>query len=216
MKDSVRSDYYDNLEIISAAARKAGKPFWGFVLSVSCASYEDPSLPGMRMQAFTNLAYGASCIEYFTYWTPHDPVWNFHNAPIDSAGNRSPVYQMVRALNREIQSYAGAFAGAKVISVGHTGSAIPKGTRPFVPFAPFTEVTTGGKGAVVSRIENDGAMYLVVVNRDYRNEMPLTAAFDRDAKIKRIGKNGGKISIKAGAVSGSVPPGDMAVFRVGK
>jgi hypothetical protein len=55
-----------------------------------------------------------------------------------------------------------------------------------------------------------------VVNRDYQNEMPLSISFDKDAKINRIGKNGGKLAIKAGLVTGSVPPGDMAVFRVGK
>ncbi len=58
--------------------------------------------------------------------------------------------------------------------------------------------------------------YLVVVNRDYQNEMPLSINFDKDAKVRRIGKNGGKLAIGADKVTGSVPPGDMAVFRVGK
>ncbi len=212
----LREDYYENLEIISGAARNAGKPFWAFSLAVTHDPYPIPTEAELRFQVFSILAYGARTVQYFTYWTPKSTTWNFHEAPIDTLGNRTPTYDRVRKVNREIQSYADVFMNAKVVSVGHTGSPLPKGTKPFVPFAPFNTVTTGGKGAVVSRIENGGTTYLIVVNRDYQNEMPLTVAFDKSAKIKRIGKNGGKLSIKAGAVSGSIPPGDMAVFRVGK
>src|SRR5688500_13066695 len=36
---SVRGEWYENLEIVSAAARKAGKPMWAFALSVPHSSY---------------------------------------------------------------------------------------------------------------------------------------------------------------------------------
>ncbi len=212
----LRTDYYENLEIASNAARTAGIPLWVFSLAVAHDPYPIPTEAELRLQVFSDLAYGAQTIQYFTYWTPKSTTWNFHEAPIDTLGKRTPTYDRVRKINREIQSYAGIFKGAKVLGIGHTGSEIPKGTSRFESFAPFSDVTTGGKGAVVSHIENGGMTYLVVVNRDYQNEMPLSINFDKDAKVRRIGKNGGKLAIGADKVTGSVPPGDMAVFRVGK
>ncbi len=212
-----RPDWYENLEIISAAARKTGKPFWAFALSTALdPAYLVPTPAQLRMEVFSDLAYGASVIQYFTYWTPVSSEGLFHDAPIAVDGSRTPTYKFVRAMNRELQSYAKVFVGSRVVSIGHTGSEIPRGTSRFEPFAPFRDVTTGAKGAVVSRIENGGTTYLMVVNRDYQNEMPLSIGFDKNAKVKRIGKNGGKLAIKGGNVTGSVPPGDMAVFAVGK
>ena len=68
--DSLRYNWYENLEIISEAARKAGKPFWAFSLSVAHGPYPVPTIPQMRLQVYSDLAYGAQGIQYFTYWTP--------------------------------------------------------------------------------------------------------------------------------------------------
>ena len=67
---SLRGEWYENLEIVSAAARKAGKPMWAFALSVPHSSYPAPTPAHLRLQVFSNLAYGAQVIQYFTYWTP--------------------------------------------------------------------------------------------------------------------------------------------------
>ena len=80
--DSLRANWYENLEIISEAARKAGKPFWAFALSVAHGKYPVPTIAQLRLQVFSDLAYGAQGIQYFTYWTPFDTTWNFNNGPL--------------------------------------------------------------------------------------------------------------------------------------
>ncbi len=215
----LRPDWYENLEIISAAARKAGKPFWAFAMSVALDPvYVVPTPEQLRIEAFTALAYGASVIQYFTYWTPVSPSeGKFHDAPIAVDGTRTPTYEFVRTMNRELQSYAAVFSGANVVSVGHTGGTIPKGTKQFQPFEPFSAVATPNGGAVVSRVENNGRTYLVVVNRDYTKPMDLSITLAKGAKVSWVpGGNGGKLAIGADAITGSIAPGDMAVFAVGK
>jgi len=77
----VRGEWYDNLEVFSDEARKAGKPFWAFALTVAHGSYPVPTPGEIRLQVYSNLAYGAQGIQYFTYWTPSiNEGFEFHRA----------------------------------------------------------------------------------------------------------------------------------------
>ena len=77
--------------------------------------YKIPTLPELRLQVFSDLAYGAQAIQYFTYRGLQ------HDEPTE-------VYNLVKTVNQEVQQLAGIFLGAQVISVSHTGSEIPEGT----------------------------------------------------------------------------------------
>ena len=125
----VRDIWYENLEIFSDEASKANKPFWAFALTVAHGPYPIPTLPALRMQIYSNLAYGAQGIQYFTYQTPPNPEWDFNNAPITKEMKRNHVYDMVKAMNQEIRALSAVFLGAEVVSINHTGANIPKGTR---------------------------------------------------------------------------------------
>jgi hypothetical protein len=67
-----RSDFYANLEVCSTKAREAGIPFWAFALTTAHLSYPVPTMGQLRYQVYSNLAYGAQGIEYYTYWKPAD------------------------------------------------------------------------------------------------------------------------------------------------
>ena len=52
-----------------------------------------PQLQHLRgLQAFSNLAYGAQAIQYFTYWTMKSDTWNFHEGPVGLDGKPCAVY----------------------------------------------------------------------------------------------------------------------------
>ncbi|MDR1524951.1 MAG: Ig-like domain-containing protein, partial [Tannerella sp.] len=82
-KHVIGSGWYLNLEIISAAARRKGIPFWAFALATAHGPYPIPTVGDLKLQMYSNLAYGAQALQYFTYWTPpasgND---NFHDGPI--------------------------------------------------------------------------------------------------------------------------------------
>jgi hypothetical protein len=209
----LRPNWYENLEQVSKAAAGAGKPFWAFALSVAHGSYPVATAAHLRLQAFSDLAYGAQGVEYFTYWTPVSSTWDFHEAPITADGKRTAVYDRVKQVNAEIQSLRRVFRGTKVLSVAHTGDALPAGTRRYAPAAPVRSLRTEGDGAVVSTLAGDGGRrYLVVVNRDVNDAMPLAVELDGSAMVESIDQSGEAHPVPAGAFRARVEPGDVAVL----
>jgi hypothetical protein len=209
---SLRGEWYQNLETVSAAARKAHKPFWAFALSVAHGPYPVATVPHLRLQAFSNLAYGAQGLQYFTYWTVPSAEWNFHEGPILPDGKRGVVFDRVRQVNREVQALRHVFLGATVESVGHTGAMLPAGTRPYQAAAPVRSLTTRGGGAVVSLLTNAGRRFLIVVNRDINTPMRLEIAFDPGSNVNRVGKDGTEHPVSEARADVDVEPGDAAVF----
>lgn len=206
---SVRASWYMNLETISATARSAGKPFWAFALSLRHYNYPVATVAHLREQVFSDLAYGAQGIQYFTYWSPGDLGGD---SPIDAAGKRTPVYDRVKTVNAEIRGFSRVFLGSKVLWVGHTGSSIPPGTRRARPEPPIRSLTTKGTGAVVSLLAKDDRRFVVIVNRDIEARMPITIQFDGSRMIRRIQSDGRDEDLGTGDFRANVEPGDVLIF----
>ncbi len=210
--DTLRAGWYDNLEIISAAARKAGKPFWAFALAVAHGPYPIATIPQLRLQVYSDLAYGAQGIQYFTYWTPVDTTWKFNHGPIMADGKRTEVYDRIKLVNNEIRNLSPVFLGAKVISVGHTGKNIPIGTKPLLNLpASIKSLETEGTGAIVSQLQNGPDSYLVIVNRDFKRPMNLKIACD--PQVKRVMKDGSLVPANTYIGTLEVEPGDVFILK---
>jgi hypothetical protein len=208
--DSLRANWYENLEIISKAAKNADKPFWAFALAVAHGKYPVPTIAQLRLQVFSDLAYGSQGIQYFTYWTPYDTTWNFNNGPVTPDGKRTVVYDRIREVNKEIVSLSNVFLGAEVISVSHTGM-IPQGTRPLTDLPqPIKKLKTEGTGAVVSYLENGKNSYLVIVNRDFKN--PMTLNIECEKNVNKVLKDGSSAPANAYLSKTEIDPGDVAIY----
>jgi hypothetical protein len=213
--DGIRDGFYQNLEIISAAAKTKGVPFWAFALSVAHNPYPTPTIEHLRFQMFSNLAYGAQGVEYFTYWNPG----LYPTSPIYD-GTPTDTWAIVQEMNTEIKGLSPVFLGATVKSVGHTvnsddlNSTIPDGTADYEDKAPITSLTTSGSdGAVVSRMLNGHTWYLAVVNRDIVNTMTLNMTVDASRGISTVSKTGTVTALGSGTVSYTVNPADIIVFK---
>lgn len=167
--DGLRGDYFENLEIVSRAAKRKGVPMWAFVMSVAHDPYPVPTAEQLQFQAFCNLAYGAKCIQYFTYWTPFPGQWNFHQGPIETDGSRTPTYELVKTLNRRIRELSPIFGGSEVIAVGHLGEPLPAGTKAYEAHEQLPAVRVANGGVVLSHLRGAKKDYLVAVNRSYRD-----------------------------------------------
>ncbi|HWB03304.1 MAG TPA: beta-galactosidase [Verrucomicrobiales bacterium] len=207
---SLRPEWYENLELVSAAARKSGKPFWAFALAVAHDPYPVATLEHLRLQVFSNLAYGAQGIQYFTYWTSKSDVWNFHEAPISVDGKKTVVYDRVRQVNDEIKNLSAVFKGATVSRPGHTGT-LPRGTQAYQPAAPVTKVETSGTGAVISHLVKGAQRAVVLVNRDFLQPMPFTLTFDGTLGLREFRKDGTTADIAGREWKRDLAPGDIAV-----
>lgn len=209
--ETLRDEWYENLEQVAKAARAAQKPFWAFALSVAHGPYPIATLEQLRLQVFSDLAYGAQGIQYFTYWTSRSTDWNFHEGPIDADGRRTPVYDRVKRVNEEIRALSNVFFGARVLRVAHTGP-LPKGTHGYEPESPVTNIKTEGNGAVISLLEKGDRKFLVMVNRDFHTAMPVVVEFDSTAGVSETRKDASTHRLTEGRYSTRVDPGDLAIL----
>ena len=176
--------------------------------------YPVPTVAMLRLQMYSNLAYGAQMLQYFTYWNPYSKTrLKFHESIIREDGTRSPVYDRVRQVNRELQARAFVFMNAKLVSVAHTGAEIPIGTRRLEKLPPYVKsLTTPDGGAVVAQFAGSKFDALVVVNRSPVQEMQLSISLDESAI--RILEDGTKVPASAYGGAYSVSPGSAEIFAV--
>lgn len=208
---SLERKWYQNLEIFSEEARQANKPFWAFALSVNFTTHHVPTVAELRLQVYSDLAYGAQGIQYFTYSTPPGQELDFNNAPIGLDGKRTEVYDRIRLINKEIKDLSWVFLGAKVVSVAHTGDTIPLGTKRLVKLPEAVKVLeTTGTGALVSEMENGKNSFLVIVNRDFKNPMKLTLYCD--PFVKKVLKDGSSVPANDYKNTMEIDAGDVAIY----
>lgn len=209
---SLRQGWYENLEMISRKAMLAGKPFWAFALATAInGAYPIPTEAELRLQMFSNLAYGAQGLQYFTYWTPPCGGECFHDGPIYN-NQRTEVFYRVKTVNEEIKNLSSVFYGSKVLSVNHTGKDIPNGTHRLSELPNEIHILeTIGKGAIVSVLERDSLMFLAIVNRDFKDSMKLI--IKGDSCVRKFEKSGviGPLNI-SNLTEFSIPPGDIMIF----
>lgn len=182
--------WYENLEVYSRRAKELKVPLWAFVLSASFrhtgggGAYPDPTVADLRLQIYTNLAYGVQLLQYYTYSTPADAP--HYTAPIKADGSKSASYERIKQVNQEVIALSGVFVGAQVVDVWHTGKTLPKGTKALKVPKPFKGITTGDGGAVVSHLRNGGRNYLMIVNHSCTKG--LSVRIEASAGVKEVSK----------------------------
>jgi hypothetical protein len=222
MKDRLSKSWYENLEQFSSESKKANKPFWAFALTTN---YDDghltpQTLASMRLQVYSDLAYGAQGIQYFTYWSAtsvnHASSEDQRGAPISAAGKRSVVYDRIKQMSEEIKTLSGVFLGAKMVWVRHAGlGMIPTGTIRLTTLPDAVKVLdSNGAPVLVSLLEKGDHHYLVVVNKDFLNSIKLT--FYGDESVSKVLKDGTIVPASAYEAAMELDPGDAAIYRFPK
>jgi hypothetical protein len=210
LNEGIHERWYEGLEIVTAESRKLGLPFWAFALASSYNElHPDPTIPALRLQMFSNLAYGAQGLEYWSYRMSQ----GLRSAPVGLDGKRTLIYDRIKQVNSEIQAFAGVFAGAKVLSVNHTGTVIPRGTSRLTSLPTAIKVfETEGEGALVSTLENGYKTYFLVINRNLTKSMSYIIF--GDDSLKKVMKDGTIISAGRYGSKSELEPGDMAVYLI--
>ena len=202
----MQTNWYHSLETMLETSRKSGRPYWAFALSCALRhkpgnDYPIPTEGHLRLQQYSNLAYGAQGLWYYSYHaSPKTPGRSFSQGhPLASDGRRATVYERMRRVNREFQDRAFVFLGCTVEKVRQTGKPLPAGARLTGEYLPqgttplaaddlpdwVKTLETSDGGAVVSLIVNGGKKYLVVVNRSPDKELTLKLSLAAGAKRVR-------------------------------
>src|SRR5690606_30992360 len=155
--------WYKNLETIKDESTKSNIPFWAFAMATAHGSYPITDINQLRLQVFSNLAYGAKGIQYFTYQTPSKN--DYHMGPIERDGRKTVVYDYVKEINEEVQSLSSIFSTSRVIKVSHYGDNIPEGTKPFTT-APsnIKSLKIRGGNALISELKSEVNSFFLIQN----------------------------------------------------
>lgn len=210
MHGGIRVNWYQNLEIISSEAKNADIPFWAFALTTAHGPYPIPDLSQLRLQVYSNLAYGAKGIQYFTYWTNRSAKWNFHSGPIEIDGSKTVVYDYLQQINKEIQNFSSIFLTSKISKVSHYG-VIPLGTMEFTnPPYFINSIKINNGNALLSEMENNQNSFFMIQNTTLDKEIGVDIKTDSHTKI--ILKNGSVIPASYIKEEFKLTPGDMVIF----
>jgi hypothetical protein len=202
------ASWYENLLVGQRAANSAGIPLWSFICCCGMDLFPDPTMATLRVQAYNNLAMGAVGIEHFLYRACGGRV-----APYDRGGNRTYVYDLVKQLNRELQSQAGVFVGSKTwYNPRWSGPNTPAGYKPFEPEGIIRSLATGGKCALINLLRKDKHRFLVIVNQDFLQPMPLSVRWDPQTRLGRVGRDGSVAMLPRPNLDTVVEPGDAAIL----
>ena len=190
--------------------------FWSFMLTVPHTSYPQPTVNDLRLQAYSNLAYGTQVLQCFTYWTPtveNPELWKYRNGPIAEDGTRTETYDIVKSVLDEIQKLSWVFLDNKVTGVYHIGTPLPLDTRALDKLpAEITELSVGRETntACISFSENHGYHFMMAVNTDINEKCYLNVGTQEH--VRRIRKDGSVQPASNDQRTLTLDPGDMVLY----
>jgi len=205
---SISPRWYENMRVMASAARMCKSPWWAFICAIGFNQAPEPSLGSLRIQSYTNLAYGATGIEHWYYWY----YQGGRGQAIDAEGKRTVTWEYDRQVNREVQAQASVFVGSDVRRVRYAGLPLPPETKPYEPRGGILTIEAGGKGAIVSELWKDNYRFLVIVNQDYLQTMPLSMTWQESLRVGLVGKDGSVKMLDKPSLDINVDPGDAAVL----
>jgi hypothetical protein len=206
---NVSPKWYDNLQAMQEAARLCKIPWWSFIATIGFNQTPDPSLGSMRIQYYTNLAFGAMGIEHWYYW--YYQGGRAH--AIDAEGKRTKTWEIDRRVNREVQAQAGVFVGSDVRRVRWAGTMPPPPEiKPYEPRGGILSLEAGNKGTIVSELWKDNYRFLVIVNQDYLEPMPLSVTWRDRMRVGLVQKDGSVQMLPEASLKMDVEPGDAAIL----
>ncbi len=208
---TLRGGYFQNLEIIRAAALRHNLPFWNIVLSNAHFSYADPSLAGLRFQLYTTLAYGGRGISYFTYFTP--ATGNYRLGPINQFGDKTATWHMLREVNLQIHRLGPTYIQLKSVNVFHHPD-VPAGCLG-LDASRFVKAISGGQFVVGEFEDPDGVPYAMVVNKDLHRSIAFQVAFNMPGAILQTNAYTGRTHAWAGE-NNWLAPGQGMLLSVKK
>lgn len=222
---SIRSFFFESLEITARVARQYGIPFWGFARSKGDSisptqEFPTPTEPDLRLQVFANLAYGAQGIQYYTY-SNTDTRYTRYNAPLEIDPNagwtwrKTETYYMLQRINKEIQNHRWVFLNDSIIDVSFTGK-LPKATKRLKKTDYPDKVKSmtnkvNGAGFLVSQFKNGNNRFFMVLNRELESTQTLDIEVTDGVNV--VNADGTTSALEAGAHQYELTTGDYLLLQ---
>lgn len=219
-------DFYRDLELFSQKSKETGQPFWSYCQSMAVkfangASMPAATVPYLRFEAFSALAYGAQGLVYWTYGQRlNQKNETYLSALVDLDGNKTPAWYAAQQVNNEINALNFVFYKSELVDCRHTGDAIYGDAKRLTgAMGPLNRITTGSSGVIVSHLITGGKNYLVIVSRDPFGAQTVRLNFRSDCDVAEIrpivGEKGNDVSREkvSGNVRKRLDAGGYAIYQ---
>lgn len=207
----IKSMYYWSIEAIAEISRDKKVPFWLFMLSNKHttygkntdgvvkvgAAYPYPTVPILRFQAMTAIAYGIQGLVFWTYGLPADKLMKdkihyaeiYYDAPYKD-GKTTEIWSNCQQVIREIKIVGkillnSVFQGARHVynpNITNEKDMIPETIRMNGQFGCIRSVLTYGKGCVITHLKKGIKNYMAIVSRDFANIQTIILSIDNSYK----------------------------------
>lgn len=161
--------FWSNLAQVRAVASKHNLPFWNIILTATHWGYRDITEPDIRLQTWGSLVYGTKGLAYYKFMSCELPILdapdlgNFRDAPLDQFGEKTPAWDWLRRMNRQIQNMAPVLLKLRSDDVYHIGSVPPKNHGPTA--TNLVKGLANGEFVVGDFTHENGERYVLVVNK---------------------------------------------------
>ncbi len=211
-------DWFSSIQTVSDKAEKYGIPFWAYCCT---CRFQDsyglrclPCVASLRLQDYTNLAYGAQGLEYFTWDAAGD---NMSDWPLSVEGEinpSNPTFEYLKFVNEEVQRRAYVFDGCDLQWVALYKEA-PEGIRLVDESKIPDEIASvySDRPLTMSLIENDGGRseYFNIVSRTHLRSTPLHLRFKYP--VQTVERDGSLKSLNPGDYDFTLDPGDILIIK---
>ena len=185
-------NWYASLEAVSTRSRRTQTPFWAFASIVPIRNHRQydnpaPTQAHLRLQHYSNLAYGAQGIQYYDFRPSARSVEDYllDGAPLAPDGKITPSYWRLAEVNRELVARSWVFLGSVPVCVRHAGS-IPDGTTAYAherDCPKFVREFKPDGELLISILKRKKGTAFVVVNRDPNAVSAFAARFAPGVKM---------------------------------
>ena len=211
--DGIVSYWWKCNEIVASLTKQYGIPWWGFAatcwINQELVLYAKPTVENLRLQVYTNLAYGAQVIQYFvilqyggTDWAPImvDGTWN------------DEAYNTLKDFNTELHRRGWVFDGCAMEKVRHT-NLVPYWCESLSEedLPPQIGSLSTNQDALVGFISNRGNEYVTVANKSLKDKMTLDVIFTD--MVYTIARDGLFCEQQPGPAQFLLDEGDMLVIK---
>jgi hypothetical protein len=214
------SNWYKNLEKFLTEGKSTSASFWAFAQTAygrdTSTARGFQSLPALRLQVYSDLAYGAQGIIYYTY-SPSTRATDTcpDCTPINAHGDPTKFYGILDTMNKEVKNLSRFFANAKLDGVRHSAEKLPDGTTLLSPaFLDSFGIKLQYKNQIlVSVLEKKGNYNLIILNKDLENCAVIK--IHSHEKMWKIKKDGTSCDIGFDDKT-NIEPGDALIYTFQK
>jgi len=210
--DRIIPYWWECNEIVSSLTKQYGIPWWGFAASCWIDKeqhlFAKPTLENLRLQVYTNLAYGAQVIQYFVILQYGGTDY----APLMLDGTWTAAYDTLKEFNGELHKRGWVFDGCTMEKVRHI-NLLPTWCKLLTDADLPPQITSlaADQDAQVAFISNRGNKYVTIANKSLKEKMTVDIIFGD--MVYTIARDGIFTEQQPGPAQFTIDEGDLLVIK---